>query len=249
MPSSFNVSMVTQRTLGLGLALAIIAAWLSMHIAGVFYVPLENAAVVVTVLLFQCWLNVGLFIIAHDCMHGSLAPRWPRVNTLMGTLSLALYAGFSYAKLLPAHHCHHRVPGTEEDPDFSVAHSDNPTLWFVEFVRRYFGLREFAILTTLLTLYLVVLAVPLERMLLFWALPAIASSMQLFFFGTYLPHRTTGEPFEDQHRARNNEFGYWGSLFSCYHFGFHHVHHLYPGVPWWGLPHVHESEVSTTASS
>ena len=196
MPSSFNVSVITQRTLGLGLALAIIAAWLSMHIAGVFYVPLENAALVVTVLLFQCWLNVGLFIIAHDCMHGSLAPRWPRVNTLMGTLSLAIYAGFSYAKLLPAHHCHHRVPGTEEDPDFSVAHSDNPTLWFVEFVRRYFGLREFAILTTLLTLYLVVLAVPLERMLLFWALPAIASSMQLFYFGTYLPHRTTGEPFE-----------------------------------------------------
>ena len=249
MPSSFNIGVIAQRTLGLGLAFAILAAWLSTHIVGIFYVPFENVTLVVTVVALQCWLNVGLFIIAHDCMHGSLAPRWPKVNTLVGKLCLAVYAGFSYAKLLPAHHRHHRAPGTGEDPDFSVAHSDNLMLWFVEFVRRYFGLREFGILTALLTFYLLVFAVPLERMLLFWALPAIASSMQLFYFGTYLPHRTKPEPFQDEHRTRSNEFGFWGSLFSCYHFGFHHAHHLYPGVPWWGLPRVHESEVSPTASS
>ena len=27
------------------------------------------------------------------------------------------------------------------------------------------------------------------------------------------------------------------SLLTCYHFGgYHHEHHLHPGVPWWRLP-------------
>jgi beta-carotene/zeaxanthin 4-ketolase len=34
------------------------------------------------------------------------------------------------------------------------------------------------------------LQAPLPNLFLFWILPIVLSSMQLFFFGTYLPHRS-----------------------------------------------------------
>ena len=32
-----------------------------------------------------------------------------------------------------------------------------------------------------------------------------------------------------------------GSLVTCYHFGYHHEHHLYPAVPSWRLPAARRS--------
>ena len=68
------------------------------------------------------------------------------------------------------------------------------------------------------------------------ALPAILSSVQLFTFGTFLPHRHEEAPFVDAHRSRTNDFGWLASLLTCFHFGYHHEHHLSPGTPWWALP-------------
>ena len=73
-------------------------------------------------------------------------------------------------------------------------------------------------------------------MLVFWALPALLSSVQLFYFGTFRPHRHDDSPFADDHNARSNGFGWLASLLSCFHFGYHHEHHLAPQVPWWRLP-------------
>ena len=176
MAKAFRVQTVPQRAIGLGLASAILVSWASVHLYGVFFAPFDSLSLGASIglglgiIVLQCWLNVGLFIIAHDCMHGSLAPGWKRLNTAIGTLSLAVYAGFSYGKLLPAHHQHHAAPGTADDPDFSVTHATSLPLWYIEFVRRYFGLREFAVLTVILTAYITLLGVPLERMLLFWAI-------------------------------------------------------------------------------
>ena len=64
------------------------------------------------------------------------------------------------------------------------------------------------------------------------------SSLQLFAFGTWLPHRRGEQPFADRHRARSSGFGWLASLLTCFHFGYHHEHHLWPGVPWWRLPRV-----------
>ena len=72
--------------------------------------------------------------------------------------------------------------------------------------------------------------------MLFWALPAILSAFQLFYFGTYLPHRAEDEAFGDAHRARSNDFSWTMSLLTCFHFGYHHEHHDNPAVPWWRLP-------------
>jgi len=193
------------------------------------------------IVLLQCWLNVGLFIIAHDCMHGSLAPGRAGINTAIGVISVALYAGFTYSRLCEKHHAHHRFAGTARDPDFDAGHPRRLLPWYLNFIREYFGLREFTLLSLALAIYLFVFGAPLTNMLMFWALPAVLSSLQLFVFGTYLPHRQTDEPFKDSHRARSSDFSWPVSLFTCFHFGgYHHEHHTHPQAPWWRLPAVRD---------
>jgi beta-carotene ketolase (CrtW type) len=236
-----------QTAIGLGLAGALVTAWLACHVYGMFFHRWTLFGVVIApaLILLQCWLNVGLFIVAHDCMHGSLAPFRPRLNRTIGRLCLGLYAGFSYDRLIAEHFAHHRHSGTPDDPDF---HADEPRRfwpWYVAFFRRYFGIREFLILTALLATYLLVLRVPLANALLLWGVPALLSSLQLFYFGTYLPHRHEEEgSFSDRHNARSNAYPPALSLLTCFHFGYHHEHHDQPHVPWWRLPAT-RSDVQT----
>ena len=236
-PSSARI-VPGQAALGLGLAAAIVAGWAALHVYGLFFHRWTAAGIALAPLLVaaQCWLNVGLFIVAHDCMHGSLAPFRPRVNRNVGRLCLALYAGFSYDRLIGKHFDHHRHAGTPDDPDF---HHDGPRRfwpWYLVFFRRYFGLRELAILTAAILVYALVLGASPVNMAAFWGVPAILSSLQLFYFGTYLPHRHEDEPFADEHRARSNDFPVLASLLTCFHFGYHHEHHEEPYLPWWRLP-------------
>lgn len=227
-----------QTAIGLALAASILGGWLALHIHAVFFYPLEGAGWLAApaLVLALCWLNVGLFIVAHDAMHGSLAPRRPGVNRWAGRAALALYAGFSYDRLLPRHFDHHRHAGTAGDPDFSVDHPRHFWPWYGTFVRRYFGMRELAVLMAAVAVYVLLLGAPYPNLLLFWAVPAILSSIQLFLFGTYLPHRAGEADFTDRHRTRSNDYGVLASLFTCFHFGYHHEHHAAPHLPWWRLP-------------
>ena len=243
------MSPARQTRVGLTLAAFVAAAFIALHIYAVFVHELAGEGWIVAPFLVAilCWLNVGLFIIAHDCMHGSLAPGRPRLNRWIGRVALALYAGFSFDRLLPKHFGHHKHPGTEHDPDFSTSHSRHFWPWFFQFLRQYFGLREFLVLTALVWTYVLLLGAPYGNLLLFWALPAILSSLQLFLFGTYLPHRAEEAEFADGHRARSNDYGHLASLLTCFHFGYHHEHHLAPHVPWWRLPQ--ERKASSTRST
>ena len=227
-----------QAAIGLALAAAIIAAWLILHVNAVFFLDLATAPTigVVLVILVQTWLSVGLFIVAHDAMHGSLAPFRPTVNLAVGRLALALYAGFSFERLAPKHFAHHRHSGTERDPDFDPAHPRSLLPWFLTFMRQHFGWREFAAVTLASAIYLLALDAAPANLLLFWAVPALLSAFQLFYFGTYRPHRHEDVPFADEHRARSEGFPDWLSLLTCFHFGHHHAHHDAPHVPWWRLP-------------
>lgn len=229
------MSAARQTAIGIALALAVIGAWAAVHGYALFFHQLGRSSLIAGPVLVAaaCWLNVGLFIIAHDAMHGSLAPRRPTVNRLFGRVALALYAGFWFDHLRKSHFEHHRRPGTADDPDFS-AHSQLLP-WYAGFLRRYFGWPQFLALAVA-TVALRLAGAPMGNILLFWAAPAILSSLQLFYFGTYLPHRPGQEEFADDHRARSNAFGWLASLLSCYHFGYHHEHHLAPHVPWWRLP-------------
>ncbi|NJC06070.1 beta-carotene ketolase (CrtW type) [Sphingomonas kaistensis] len=227
-----------QTRIGLALAGAIILAFVALHVWSVFFLTLGgwNWALAVPVVATSTWLSVGLFIIAHDAMHGSLAPGRPRVNLLVGRLTLLLYAGFWMDRLRPKHFDHHKHVGTEGDPDFAADHPTRFWPWYLQFMVRYFGLREFLVLSVLVWSYVLILGAPLGNLLLFWALPSILSSLQLFYFGTFLPHRHEDDPFADEHRARSNDFGVVASLLTCFHFGYHREHHLSPGTPWWALP-------------
>lgn len=232
-----------QTATGLALAAAVGGAWLALHVYAVFFHPLNGLGLVAAPFLVAalCWLNVGLFIVAHDCMHGSLAPGRPRLNLRVGRVALALYAGFWFDRFLHKHHAHHRHAGTADDPDFAERHSTRFWPWYWAFFREYFGWREFAVLFAIFWFYLLVLGAAPANMILFWGVPSIASSLQLFAFGTFLPHRHGEEEFgadsfADRHRARSNDYPAWLSLLTCFHFGYHHEHHRAPHLPWWKLP-------------
>lgn len=231
-----------QGVIGLALATAIIVAWLGAHIGLVVFFPLDDPSlwwVVPFAVALQCWLYVGLFIIAHDCMHGALVPFRPAINRAVGQLCLLLYAGFSFDALNRKHHLHHRYSGTEGDPDYDARPPHGFWRWYVKFFSEYFSGREVVIIFALVMIYIFVLGVPLANIHVFWTLPALLSSLQLFTFGTYLPHRPEAAPFTDRHRARSNDYPEWLSLLTCFHFGYHHEHHDRPNLPWWKLPQAH----------
>ena len=226
--------------IGLTLFGALISAWASLHVYAVFHYQWGTHSIVSAPVLAAviCWLYVGLFIVAHDCMHGSLVPFRPAMNRAVGRLCLFLYAGFNYDALNRKHHLHHRHAGTPDDPDFDATPPHGWMQWYSKFLREYMTLREVTFFTVVTTAYLFVFGASYANLLAFWALPAILSSVQLFVFGTYLPHKPTATPFTDRHRAYSNDYSWLWSLLTCFHFGYHHEHHLHPDVPWWRLPCV-----------
>lgn len=235
--------------IGLALAVLIVGTWLAVHVVSIFLVDwTENNLWIVAplVIVLQCWLSVGLFIVAHDTMHGSLAPKNPALNKAIGRFCVFIYAGFSYAKLFENHHAHHRSAGTADDPDFDEDHPSSFWPWYIKFFRHYFGWREFAVLCVVVATYALILRERAPAMLVFWALPAILSSVQLFYYGTYRPHRIDDVPFADRHRTRSNDFSYAMSLLTCFHFGYHHEHHDAPWVPWWKLPAQRQPRADTS---
>ncbi len=218
------------------LAFLVCLSWLAVHIYSVFFHTL-SAPVWITLglILLQCWLYAGVFIVAHDSMHGTLFPNSKRANAWFGSAVLFIYAGFNWRLMQQAHMDHHAYPGTDKDPDFNA---DNPKAfwpWYFRFFTRYFGAVQFLILLGFTLVYIVILGASYINTVVMWAVPAILSSLQLFYFGTYLPHRHD-TPFADEHNARTNSFPVWLSLLTCFHFGYHHEHHLYPHEPWWRLP-------------
>lgn len=230
----------SQGAIGLSLAVMVVVGWIAVHAYSLFVFDLvwSNALGATVLVIVQCWLFVGLFIIAHDAMHGSLVPGRPGINSIVGGTLLFLYAGFSWTKLRDAHFDHHKYSGTARDPDFAAEHPDNFVRWYIVFLRRYFGLGSVVFVTAVFWLYHLAFDVSVTKMLIFYALPSIASSFQLFYFGTFRPHRHGASGFEDRHNARSDSFSLLASLASCFHFGYHHEHHTNPNTPWWALPRL-----------
>ncbi len=241
---SLDVTPRRQAAIGLSMAFAVIAAWLVIHVWAVFFYswPQQGFALAIVVIALQTWLCVGLFIVAHDCMHGSLVPFRPGWNRAVGHVCLALYACFNFGALNPKHHLHHRHAGTGGDPDFHDQHPHRFWPWYIKFFGEYFTWGQLALLAVMNWTYILVLGADPMNVVLFWAVPAVLSSLQLFTFGTYLPHVPDDPKFTDRHNARSNDYPVWLSLLTCFHFGYHHEHHLYPGVPWWRLPRARAAQ-------
>lgn len=228
---------------GVALALLVLALW-ALGLA--VLLPLRWAAlgawvwaVVPLGVVAMTHLYTGLFITAHDAMHGTLAPGRPLLNDALGRLCTLLFAFNSWARLRPKHHRHHRHVATADDPDFH--HLDDHSTgqwgfwrWYVKFGAEYITWPQLlAMAATFNVLYRVFF--PIENVILFWMLPSVLSTFQLFYFGTYLPHRDEPEAPQNAHHSRSQRRHHLWAFVSCYFFGYHYEHHDSPATPWWQL--------------
>ena len=212
---------------GVLIGLTVISLW---SISLFFLLQLEISwtnPMVYLAILVQTHLYTGLFITAHDAMHGLVSSN-KKVNHAIGWFSALLFSYNFYWKLFPKHHEHHRHVATDKDPDYHS--SNNFVIWYFSFVKQYVTIWQ--ILLMAVSFNILKLFLPTENLIVFWMLPAILSTLQLFFFGTYLPHR--GES-ENQHHSSSQSKNHLWSFLSCYFFGYHFEHHDSPGTPWWRL--------------
>ncbi|MFM7732051.1 MAG: fatty acid desaturase [Cyanobium sp.] len=225
---------------GLLLASAITLAWLILLIVllglNLHTWPLP---VVVGAIFVRTLLQTGLFIVGHDGMHGVLLPASRLWNDRLAALALTLYAWLPYRRCRQHHRRHHLAPATAVDPDVHPDPAAGPLPWYLRFMAAYLGPAQLSLLVAGWAL-LGLLALPFTptawlNVLLFCVVPLLASSIQLFVFGTYLPHRrqrTAGSAGG----AESLELPEWLSLLACYHFGYHSEHHDHPALAWFELP-------------
>lgn len=185
---------------------------------------------------WQTLLYTGLFITAHDAMHGTVTPDFPRLNDAIGRLAVTLYALFSYRRLRQEHFRHHDHPVSSEDPDFHGEDGAGFGQWYLRFMVTYLSVIQLLGMAAVFNLLQHLVGVALLNLVVFWVVPALASTVQLFYFGTYLPHRLPPQGHDEPHRATSNDYPPWLSLVTCFHFGYHREHHERPDLPWWRLP-------------
>lgn len=222
---------------GLFIAATIIGLWgLSLTLLLTLDVAHINIALIPIGILCQTFLYTGLFITAHDAMHGSICPTYPRANNVIGAIAVRLYALFSYRKLLKKHWEHHRTPASDTDPDFHDGHHTDFLAWYFHFMKEYLSWKQIVGMAIVFQSMEYVLGISTLNLILFWVSPALLSTLQLFYFGTYLPHRMPEAGYDNRHRAQSNAYSTLWSFITCYHFGYHWEHHEYPYIPWWHLP-------------
>jgi beta-carotene ketolase (CrtW type) len=221
---------------GLLMAILIMLLWLFSLIFLLNYSITWTDPLVYLGVLMQMYFYTGLFITAHDAMHG-LVSTDKKLNKFIGTLAALLFSYNFYWKLLPKHHEHHRFVATDKDPDYHA--SGNFFIWYLSFIRQYVTIWQ--ILLMAVTFNILKLFLPTENLIVFWMLPAILSTLQLFYFGTYRPHM--GES-ENVHHSKSQSKNHLWALISCYFFGYHFEHHDSPGTPWWLLWKVKENQKS-----
>lgn len=211
---------------GILVALAVIFGWAICLVSLLGWNFSWNNPLVYIMILVQTHLYTGLFITAHDAMHGTVSSSG-KFNLLIGQVCTALYAAFSFKKLMVKHHQHHRHVHSDLDPDY---HEGSFPVWYFHFMKEYMSVLQIvimAVLFNILTIWFTEV-----NILLFWVAPALLSTLQLFFFGTWLPHH--GE-HQNIHHSRSLKKNHLVGFFSCYFFGYHYEHHEWPGTPWWKL--------------
>jgi beta-carotene/zeaxanthin 4-ketolase len=191
-----------------------------------FFSPLFYVHIVI-----QAYLFTGLFITAHDAMHGSLSAN-KYINKFFGRLTSFLFAGLSFKKLFKNHFRHHKSPALEDDPDFYTG-SQNFFIWWGVFLLRYVSVFQILIMAAIFNLLKIFFNE--ASIWFFWVIPAVLSTLQLFYFGTYQPHKKPHSHSMEPHKARTQKTNHLWAMISCYFFGYHFEHHDSPKTPWWQL--------------
>ena len=212
--------------MGVFAAFSVIGLWFtSIFFLMSWEVNLTNPFIYIMILV-QMHLYTGLFITAHDAMHGTVSQN-RTFNNLIGQVCTLLYACFPFKNLYAKHHEHHRHVHTVKDPDY---HSGGFFLWYFSFIKEYIAWWQIvlmAIIYNILKIWISEL-----NLLFFWVIPSLLSTLQLFYFGTWLPHH--GD-HDNQYQSRTQKKNHFFAFLSCYFFGYHYEHHDSPGTPWWQL--------------
>jgi len=221
---------------GLFIAGTILVLWF-LSLITLLSVSLEKFPYIIPFgILVQTFLYTGIFITAHDAMHGIIVPGHFKMNSWVGTFCLLVYALFPYNKVRTKHYEHHHHVASAKDPDYHNGINTGFWRWYVRFMFNYMSLPQVIGMAILFHVLLYLVAASILNLVLFWVLPALLSSLQLFYFGTYLPHREPAGGYDNVHRSTSNDFSTLVSFLTCYHFGYHWEHHEYPNTPWWQLP-------------
>ena len=250
-PRQSRLSSITQR--GLRLAAVILLAWL-VSLLGLLSLDLGRLhgaallAVVAVAVLGRTLLQTGLFIVGHDAMHGVLVLERRGWNDRLGALALTLYAALPYQACRRNHQRHHRFTASPDDPDFHSDPGAGALGWYGRFMAGYLSVGQ---MTRLLAGWALLALVGCwlhpagwVNVLLFCTLPLLLSSLQLFVFGTYLPHRRQRLPHQHS-QADSLDLPPWLSLLACFHFGYHREHHDSPHLAWFELPAQHRRSSPT----
>ncbi|MEL6555281.1 MAG: fatty acid desaturase [Cyanobacteria bacterium J06621_11] len=241
---SLSAALTRESFVSISIATFVVLLWLLSAYVSLFVMPDARTLSLVGVLAViagRSFLHTGLFILAHDAMHGTLTPAYPRLNDALGRVILAVYSFLSFEKMRSAHHQHHRTPAQSDDPDF---YPGSFWPWYFQFMRTYIaggqGWIIFWGMSAFFYPMVLWLGVPVLNAALFWLLPQAVSSWQLFYFGTYRPHKRPPGGHTNSHRANSSQASPFWSFLSCYHFDYHWEHHQYPHLPWYKLPSVHQ---------
>ena len=213
---------------GLIIAVSIITFWFALSVFNLNRQINYKDISTYLLILIQIHLYTGLFITAHDSMHNSLSKN-RFINDLIGKICLTLFVFNSYKFLKPKHFHHHRYVATKDDPDY---YDGNFFVWYYNFLKQYVSIKQIilaAILFNVLCLFFY-----RENVLLYWALPSILSTFQLFYFGTYIPHKGVHDQ-NNFHKSSTLKKNHVLAFISCYFFGYHYEHHDSPKTPWWKL--------------
>lgn len=225
---------------GLLINAALILGWLaslvSLLVLNIQWLPWWG---LIPAVLLRTLLQTGLFIIGHDAMHRILCPGRRRWNDRLGAAALALYAALPYQRCRINHQRHHQLTATAEDPDFPSGVQTGALHWYRQFMAGYLTLPQMGCLlggwAGLVLVFSGMTPTAMANVLLFCTLPLLLSSLQLFIFGTYLPHRGQRAP-QRQSYPESLDLPPWLSLLACFHFGYHREHHDDPGRSWFELP-------------
>jgi len=86
---------------GIIVAFIIIGIWaISLVFLFSLNISKVNLLWLLPLILWQTFLYTGLFITAHDAMHGAVFPQNHKINNLVGALAVFLYGLFNYEELL-----------------------------------------------------------------------------------------------------------------------------------------------------
>lgn len=218
--------------MGIIISLLILIGWGFHLIYILLYQPLDPGDLWFWIhFLVQTWLFTGLFITGHDSMHGTIS-RNRAINNFLGFIATTLYAGLWYPKLKKKHYQHHLYVGTQEDPDYKTG-NQNFFVWWYHFMKHYLTIWQLLIMAVYFNIGLLFFSE--LKLIVLWIVPSVLSTIQLFYFGTYLPHRLPHTTEMEPHKARSQSRNHLWALLSCYFFGYHFEHHESPKTPWWML--------------